>query len=110
MRRVFGTLPKRLTLFGFSTLDVHTRSLASLSVDLSFSSPTSTPMGHTTTDFIVPRFLLLLFPFQSSVSLWMDSLKKNPFINALEGHLRDVRGQKFHIIQFTVFNQKSLSP
>lgn len=77
MRRVFGTLPKRLTLFGFSTLDVHTHSLASLSVDLSFSSPTSTPIGHTTTDFIVPQFLLILFPFQSSVSLWMDSFKKS---------------------------------
>lgn len=52
---------------------------------------TSTPTGQTTIDFIMPQFLLLLLPFQSSVSLWIPL--NIPFPDALEGHLKDVRGQ-----------------
>lgn len=89
--RGLGTLTKRLILFGFSTRVAHTHSLASLSAVLSLRFLTSTPIGQTTIDFIMPQFLLLLLPFQSSVSLWIPL--NIPFPDALEGHLKDVRGQ-----------------
>lgn len=88
-----GLVTKSLTLLGFSTRGVHTNSLASLSAGLSFSFLTSTPIDHTTIGFIVPQFLLLLFPFcLQCLYGWI------PLKISLERHLKDVRGQNKSIL------------